>query len=90
MIDKTFFDQKADLIIAPEARAAAKHAVYHGLNRELQWAARNVKYVEVHDKRSSILIEVNKELVEAGYASMLYLNENDELVLRLYVNDKVA
>ena len=44
----------------------------------------------MYDKQSSIVIEVNNELNTNGYASMLRINENDELILRLYLNDKIS
>lgn len=90
MINKQVFDEKADVLVADAVRAEAKHALYHAINREIKWAAKNTKYIEVYDKQSSIVIEVNNELNTNGYASMLRINENDELILRLYLNDKIS
>ena len=86
MISKELFDAVADLY-APGNRDALKRQVYYDINRTLKNTKKGKKYVEVYNATPSVLIEVNKELLEAGYFSMVSENAENGVFLRLYLRD---
>lgn len=74
----------------PLTIADLKHQFYFQLNRQLKNLSPTTKYLVMGFKHESILHLVNKELNEAGYHSVLFVEEaNKETVvkLRLLIKD---
>ena len=86
MISKELFDAVADLY-APGNRDALKRQVYYDINRTLKNTKKGKKFIEVYNATPSVLIEVNKELLEAGYFSMVSETDENGVFLRLYLRD---
>lgn len=67
-----------------------KHQFYYQLNRQLKNLHPTTKYLEIGFKNESILHLVNKELNEAGYYSLLFIEEVNKVntvKLRLLIKD---
>lgn len=86
MINKDLYFEKANILKEASQRDAAKHALYHTINHSLRQSG-NVAFIDVYRKEASILIEVCNELRTEGIPADVFLNEDDEPFLRLFLKD---
>lgn len=86
MISKDLFDTVADLYESGN-REGLKRQVYYDINRTLKNTKKGKKFIEIYNAPPSLLIEVNKELLEAGYYSMVSESPETGVFLRIYLRD---
>ena len=85
MISKELYEAVSDLH-KPSHRSDIKRQVYYDINRNLKNIKKGKVYIDIYHANPSILIEVNSELLNEGYYSMV-INDINNPFLRIYLRD---